>query len=103
MIYRCQVCNSPIGEDGYIEEDTGVRICGEHYDEILSRNMLDARYTLSRTADSIIVSDLQGSDICTIQHEYICRYYPLMSDLELYETIYGEHYDVLADLGAIEI
>lgn len=101
MKYKCQVCKTEIDNRGYIEEDTGVSLCSEHYDEILDRNMLDARFTLSRVKGKVLVLDLQGTQACAIQHNELSMYYSVMSDLDLYEAIYGEYYDVLTDLGLI--
>lgn len=99
---RCQVCNNIILRGGCIDPDSGLRLCSQHWDTLDTKGMMDARFQLSRTRDKILVLDLQGTQVCAIEKSDIDTYFSVMTDMDLYEEIYGGYYDVLTDLGVIE-
>ena len=67
-----------------------------------AKGMMDARFQLARTRDQILVLDLQGTQVCAIEKSDVDTYFSVMTDMDLYEEIYGGYYDVLTDLGVIE-
>lgn len=104
----CQVCGfskQDITNDVYrmlfiSQDDSGSCVCSHCYNEEYD----DARFTLEQYKGThIFIKDLTGNHVFTVNTEDIEDYDLDIYEDELYFKVYNKYYDVLDDLGLIDI